>query len=101
MINYIQHNTLEVNEIVKKINDFIDEDIPDGDITTNLTVNDNISIQADIVAMDDMIFAGEQIIPHCFNANIEVYKNDGDKLHSLYFCTRGRIEAWANSTSFR
>ena len=80
MINYTQHNTLEVNEIVKKINDFIDEDIPNGDITTNLTVNDNISIQADIVAMDDMIFAGEQIIPHCFNANIEVYKNDGDKL---------------------
>ena len=54
--------------------------MPNGDITTNLTVNDNISIQADIVAMDDMIFAGEQIIPHCFNANIEVYKNDGDKL---------------------
>tara|TARA_B100002052_G_scaffold42502_2_gene34767 strand:- start:1274 stop:2119 length:846 start_codon:yes stop_codon:yes gene_type:complete len=80
LINYTQYNTLEVNEIVKKINDFIDEDIPNGDMTTNLTVNDNISIEADIVAMDDMIFAGEQIIPHCFNANIEVYKNDGDKL---------------------
>ena len=80
MKKYTQYNVLDENEIIKKINDFLDEDMPNGDITTDLTVDENTIIEADIITMEPMIFSGKKIIPHCFDSDIKIHKNDGDKL---------------------
>ena len=80
MKKYTQYNVLDENEIIKKINDFLNEDMPNGDITSNATVKENISTVANIIAMEPMIFSGEKIIPHCFNANIKIYKKDGEQI---------------------
>lgn len=82
MNNYSQHNILDKNKIIKKINEFLDEDMPNGDITTDATIGNNISVKADIVAMESMIFSGEQIIPQCFESDIDYYKKDGNQIES-------------------
>ena len=84
MIDYIQHNILDENEIIKKINDFLDEDMPNGDITTDLTVDENTIIEADIITMEPMIFSGKKIIPYCFDSDIKIHKNDNRK-YFIYF----------------
>ena len=37
-------------------------------------------INANIVGMEEMIFSGNQIIPHCFDADVKINVNDGDKV---------------------
>ena len=80
MNNYIQYTTIDKNIIIEKINYFLKEDLPDGDITTNATIQNNRIIKADIIAVENLIFAGKEIIPHCFNADINIYANDGEEL---------------------
>ncbi len=80
MNNYNQHNMLNKNHIINKINEFLEEDMPNGDITTEATIQENISVRADIIAMEPMVFAGEQILPECFDSGLECYKKDGDQL---------------------
>ena len=80
MKNYIQHIKLDKNIIIKKINSFLEEDLPHGDITTNLTIKDNPIIQGDIIAAENLIFSGREILPYCFNANIKIYFNDGENI---------------------
>ena len=80
MKNYKQYINLDKNTVIKKINAFLKEDLPEGDITTNATITDNTIIEANIIAMENMIFSGKQIIPHCFDADIEININDGDKV---------------------
>lgn len=82
MINYTQYNKLNKKDIIRKINSFLIEDMPSGDITTETTVKDNITVQANIVAMGKMIFSGEQIIPYCFDADIQIYNKDGDYIQN-------------------
>ena len=78
MKNYTQHKTLDKNFVIEKINDFLKEDLPHGDITTNATISEDRIIEADIIALENMIFSGSEIIPHCFDAETEMYINDGD-----------------------
>tara|TARA_Y100001970_G_C14096481_1_gene782988 strand:- start:133 stop:945 length:813 start_codon:yes stop_codon:yes gene_type:complete len=70
--------------IIKKINQFLDEDLPTGDITTESTIVDDTTIEAKIIAMENMIFSGEQIIPHCFGKTVDVdmNKKDGEQISS-------------------
>ena len=82
MINYTQYKTLDENLVIEKINSFLEEDIPSGDITTDAIIDKNTIIEADIVAMEDMVFSGAQIIPHCFNADIKIHVDDGNKINA-------------------
>ena len=66
MIEYPQHKKLSDEYIIGKINYFLAEDIPNGDITTESTTSDNSEITAEIHAAEKLIFAGSEIIPHCF-----------------------------------
>ena len=80
MKNYIQHNKLNKEEVLIKLDSFLEEDIPSGDITTDSTVKENLVIEANIVAMEEMIFSGIEILPHCFDANSQIYIKDGEKI---------------------
>ena len=73
MKNYIQHITLDKNIIIEKINSFLKEDMPEGDLTTDSTISDGQIIEADIIAVENLIFAGKEIIPYCFNADTIIH----------------------------
>ena len=78
MIEYPQHKKLSDEYIIGKITYFLAEDIPNGDITTESTTSDNSEITAEIHAVEKLIFAGSEIIPHCFGEKCQVkinYKN--------------------------
>ena len=75
MIEYPQHKKLSDEYIIGKINYFLAEDIPNGDITTESTTSDNSEITAEIHAVEKLIFAGSEIIPHCFGEKCQVTIN--------------------------
>ena len=75
MIEYPQHKKLSDEYIIGKINYFLAEDIPNGDITTESTTSDNSEITAEIHAAEKLIFAGSEIIPHCFGEKCQVKIN--------------------------
>jgi len=76
--NYIQHITLDKNMIIEKINSFLEEDMPNGDLTTNATISDSQIINADIIAVEDLIFSGAEIIPYCFDTDTIIHVKDGE-----------------------
>ena len=75
MIEYPQHKKLSDEYIIGKIADFLVEDIPNGDITTESTTPDNSEITAEIHAVEKLVFAGSEIILHCFGQNCQVTIN--------------------------
>lgn len=81
MILYKQYNKLPAKYIETKIKEFLDEDIPNGDITTLATIKDLVQAVALVEAQQDLIFAGEDIICGFFNTNefnVELLVKDGD-----------------------
>lgn len=82
MIKYPQYKKLSDEYIIGKIADFLAEDIPDGDKTTEGAILEGVPISAEIQATEELVFAGEQIIPHCFGEHCQttLNHNDGDSL---------------------
>ena len=81
-MEYTQHKQLSNEYIVAKIADFLAEDIPDGDKTTEGTIPEGVTISAEIQSGEELVFACEKIIPHCFGENCQttLNHNDGDYL---------------------
>ena len=81
-MEYTQHKQLSNEYIVEKIADFLAEDMPDGDKTTKDTIPEGVTISAEIQSGEELVFAGEKIIPHCFGENCQttLNHNDGDYL---------------------
>jgi len=75
LIEYPQHKKLSDEYIIGKIADFLAEDIPDGDITTESTTSENSDIRAEIQVVEKLVFAGSEIIPHCFGEKCQVTIN--------------------------
>jgi nicotinate-nucleotide pyrophosphorylase (carboxylating) len=63
----------------KKIEEFLLEDAPQGDITTSPLFDFPKKITANIIAKEDLVFAGEQLIYHFFNDSfdVELHFDDG------------------------
>ena len=81
-MEYTQHKQLSNEYIVAKIADFLAEDMPDGDKTTEGTIPEGVTISAEIQSGEELVFTGEKIIPHCFGENCQttLNHNDGDYL---------------------
>ena len=81
-MEYTQHKQLSNEYIIAKIADFLAEDMPDGDKTTEGTIPEGVTISAEIQSGEELVFAGEKIIPHCFGENCQttLNHNDGDYL---------------------
>ena len=81
-MEYTQHKQLSNEYIVEKIADFLAEDMPDGDKTTEGIIPEGVTISAEIQSGEELVFAGEKIIPHCFGENCQttLNHNDGDYL---------------------
>tara|TARA_B100000700_G_scaffold322180_1_gene423073 strand:- start:1840 stop:2694 length:855 start_codon:yes stop_codon:yes gene_type:complete len=80
-MNYKQIKKLPREYIEKKIKEFLEEDIPKGDITTDHIYN-NETIEAHIVAAQKLIFCGKDIVETIFNKNSVVVDivEDGKKI---------------------
>ena len=78
MIEYPQNKHLSEEYIVAKISEFWKEDVPNGDQTTECTIPENTYIKAKIQAMEELVFAGEKIIPYCFGKECRVTINEED-----------------------
>ena len=81
-MEYAQHKQLSNEYIIGKIADFLAEDMPDGDKTTEGTIPEGLTISAEIQSGGKLVFAGEKIIYHCFGENCQTTLNhyDGDVL---------------------
>ena len=72
MIQYTQQTELSGDYIRKKIEEFLFEDMPAGDITTDGTVDKSSKSTAVIQAQDDLVFAGAMIIPYFFDESFDI-----------------------------
>ena len=52
--------------------------MPNGDQTTECIVPENTHIKAKIQAVEELVFAGKKIIPHCFGKDCQVTKSQED-----------------------
>ncbi len=84
MISYAQHTELSENYLLKKIKEFLLEDIPNGDKTSIGTVPQNAEIRAEIQAVEDLVFSGGPVINATFKdiAKIELFTTEGQKVKS-------------------
>jgi len=81
LITYKQYKILPDEYIKSKVLEFIYEDIPSRDLTTQ-GVSENNNVIAEIQAVDSLIFSGEKIIPYFFpsSCSIKLYVKDGQLL---------------------
>ncbi|MBC8213424.1 MAG: carboxylating nicotinate-nucleotide diphosphorylase [Candidatus Marinimicrobia bacterium] len=82
MIEYTQYKTLSEEYVRGKIQQFLEEDIPKGDITTISTVPSDSCSVAEFQAVEEMVFSGEYVIPFSFSkkCETEMFVSDGEKL---------------------
>ncbi len=83
MVLYEQQKSLPKEYIQRKIKEFLEEDMPAGDITTIGTVKESQTVTAIIEAQQDLVFAGELVIPTFFEGEkfkVEMISKDGDAL---------------------
>ena len=59
--------------IHSKISEFLIEDLPDGDVTTDSIIPKTKQIMAEIHAVEELIFAGAEIVPHCFGPSCHIH----------------------------
>ena len=82
-MKYPQQTLIPPDYLRKKIDEFIVEDAPDGDLTTRGILAEGIVITARIEAEDSLVFAGEQLIAPFFDPPVDVKVNsrDGQKVN--------------------
>lgn len=72
--------TLDSDYVRRRIEDFLNEDMPEGDATTQATVPPDTQAQAELVANQPLVFAGEQVLPHVFSdlTAVQILLHDGE-----------------------
>ena len=82
MTRFKQHTKLDPNFVSKKLDEFFNEDHIENDITTTTTQH-NHTIEAKLIAREDLIFAGQEIIKQGFvDCTISMIIDDGALLHN-------------------
>ncbi len=80
MIKYNQVKEIPKEYLVSKLNEYLEEDSPNGDITTEGTVNPKSRIVAQLIAKDNLVLSGRNIVETIFgsDSNITFNFSDGD-----------------------
>ena len=83
-IQYDQINSLDAQWVRDQIAHFMEEDIPDGDVTTEATIIESKPVVANMVSADEFVFCGESIIPFCFleSCSVQILCHDGEIVKS-------------------
>ena len=78
---YGQINTISKKYVLSKIDQFLSEDSPNGDPTTQLTVDNKKNTSALFICEDECVFAGEQILNALDDDfKINIFAKDGTEL---------------------
>ena len=82
------NSNLDLIKVDKIIKDALNEDMPEGDITTDNLIPDGHKSKAKFIAKEDGIISGLEVVKRVFdiiggNFVIKFYKNDGDKVSKL------------------
>jgi nicotinate-nucleotide pyrophosphorylase (carboxylating) len=77
---YVRNLTLDPAYVNQRIAWFLAEDMPWGDITVESTIDPETQSVAHVLAAQDMVFAGAQILPHFFSedTSVELKVADGE-----------------------
>lgn len=80
MIKYNQVKEISKDYLVKKLNEYLEEDSPNGDITSVGTVNPKSTIVAQLIAKDNLVLSGRNVVEAIFDSetNIDFNFSDGD-----------------------
>ena len=92
---YVQHTQLPLDYLNLKITEFLKEDQANNDLTTQISTLNNQSVQkAQLIAEQNLVFSGKQIINYMFqNCEIIMHMDDGD------VCADGDIIATIQGTA--
>ena len=79
-IEFEQITSLDPDWVREQIDHFMEEDIPDGDATTQATITEYAPVISNMLAAEPFVFCGESIIPYCFPEPclVDVKKKDGE-----------------------
>ena len=82
MIKYNQVKEISKEYLISRLNDFLEEDSPDGDITTEGTVDPESKIVAQLRAKDNLVLSGRNVVEAMFDSNtkIDFFFSDGDSV---------------------
>lgn len=71
---------LESDYVRRRIDDFLNEDMPEGDATTQATVSPDTLAHAEVVANQALVFAGAQVLQHAFSnqTRLSLLVKDGE-----------------------
>lgn len=80
MIKYNQIKEIPLDYLISKLNEFLKEDSPDGDITTEGTVSPESTIVAQLIAKDNLVLSGRNVVEAMFESDSTINFNfsDGD-----------------------
>lgn len=80
MIKYNQVKEIPKEYLVTKLNEYLEEDSPNGDITTEGTVSPESKIVAQLIAKDNLVLSGRNVVEAMFGSdtNITFFFKDGD-----------------------
>ncbi len=83
----MQNDILNPNQLLKlpqpwvreQIRQFLEEDVPNGDLTTRGLADAGREVTAQLEAASELVFAGEQILDACFGeqCDVKLYFDDG------------------------
>ena len=78
--------TLDGDWIRSQVLRFFSEDAPHGDLTTESFVPPEDVASADIIAGETSVFAGTEVLNHCFFdlAEVNLFVKDGDSIKEGY-----------------
>ena len=80
-MNYQQIDNVPIEYIKNKIKEFLKEDIPGRDLTTDNIYNGQEIVEAKIQAGEQLIFCGKNIVMNTFDKSCKIKKisEDGKK----------------------
>ena len=83
-IEYEQKTSLNPDWVREQIAHFMEEDIPNGDITTEAIITASTPVMAQINSGENFIFCGSSVIPYCFpeSCKIGIEIEDGQQVNS-------------------
>src|SRR3990167_4614092 len=81
---YLRNLSLDPAYVNQRIAWFLAEDMPLGDITVESTIDPETLSVAHVLAAQNMVFAGAQILPHFFSEDttVELKVSDGEAVEA-------------------
>lgn len=86
--HYIINSSLDMIKVDKIIKDALNEDMPQGDVTTDNLIPDGHKSKAMFIAKEDGVLSGVEVVKRVFElvggkTTIKFYKKDGDRVSKM------------------